>query len=193
AGLGNYFRKYGIDASANLWLTEYVGTIVEPDRRGILLALAEVHQKRGQWRDAFDRLKKLYQRDGDDIGVRLSLAELLVEDRGDTPACKQVVKLAEGVENESPLHAALLLFKGKALAKLGLHTAARDALTAAFRRKKDRPDELLREIQYQRALVYEQLGRRKRSRQELEKIYAADPDFEDVAQRLGIGFGANRQ
>jgi len=86
----------------------------------------------------------------------------------------------------SPLHAALLLFKGKALAKLGLHTAARNALTAAFRRKKDRPDESLHEIQYQRALVYAQLGRKKRSLQELEKLYSADPDFEDVAERLGV-------
>ena len=120
------------------------------------------------------------------IGVRISLAELLLEDRGDKAACKQVVELAGDVDNSSPLHAALLLFKGKALAKLGLHTAARDALTAAFRRKKDRPDDLLHEIQYQRALVYEQLGRKKRSRQQLEKLYAADPSFEDVAERLDV-------
>ncbi len=186
ASLGRYFRKYGIAASANVWITEYVATLIEPNRRGILLALAEVHQKQDRWRNALDCLKKLYQHDGQDIGVRLSLAELLVEDRGDKPACKQVIKLAEGVDNDSPLHAALLLYKGKALAKLGLHTAARDALTTAFRRKKDRPDDLLHEIQYQRALVYERLGRTKRARQELEKLYAADPDFEDVAQKLGV-------
>ena len=138
-GLGKYCEKYGISASAQLPLTEHVVTLVEPGMRGVLLALAETHQARDQWRDAFECLKKLYQRDGEEIGVTLSLAELLVEDRGDKAACKKVVEIAEGVDNESPLHAGLLLFKGKALAKLGLHTAARDALTAAFRRKKDRP------------------------------------------------------
>jgi tetratricopeptide (TPR) repeat protein len=85
-----------------------------------------------------------------------------------------------------PVHAALMLYKARALRQLGLPTAARDTLSAALRRKKDRPDELLRALRYERALVYEDLGRLRQSRSELEKLYAEDPDYEDVATRLGL-------
>ena len=52
--------------------------------------------------------------------VLLALVESLVEDAGDQRACQQVVRLTQNVENESEIHAAILLWKGKALDKLGL-------------------------------------------------------------------------
>ena len=186
AGLGRYFRKYGVDASANIPITGSIAALVAADSRGVRLALAEVHQRQGRWREALDDLARLHRNDGDDPLVRLSIVELLVEERGDERACKRAVRIAEGVENVSEVHAGVLYYKGRALRGLGLPTAARDALTAAFRRKKDRSDELLRAIRYERALAYEELGRKSRSRGELEKLYAADPDYEDVAQRLGL-------
>jgi len=79
-----------------------------------------------------------------------------------------------------------MLYKAKALRHLGLATAARDTLTAALRRKKGRSEELLRALRYERALVYEDLGQHRRSRSELEKLHAEDPDYEDVAVRLGL-------
>jgi len=94
--------------------------------------------------------------------------------------------MTEGVENDCEINAALLLYKGKALRRLGLNEAARDVLTKALRRKKDRSEELLRALRYERALVYEDLGQHKRARSELEKLYAEAPDYEDVAERLGL-------
>jgi tetratricopeptide (TPR) repeat protein len=186
AELGEMLRKYGLAARAMLSITDEITTSIEVDSRGVLLALAEVYQEQDRWDRAMEQLRAALRRDPSDVGIRLSLAEILVEDVGDPEALKEVVALTEGIDNTSPLHAALLLYKGKALHRLGLHTAARDALTAASRRKKDRPAELLREARYERALVYHKLGRKKRCREELEKIYAEDPDFEDVAQRLGL-------
>nr|WP_323745474.1 helicase-related protein [Parvivirga hydrogeniphila] len=101
-------------------------------------------------------------------------------------ACRKIVRLAEGIENETPVHTALLLYKARALRGLGLLDAARETLTGALRRKKDRSEELLRALRYERALVYEDLGQRRRARSELEKLYAEDPDYEDVAARLGL-------
>ncbi|MBW1717256.1 MAG: hypothetical protein JRH08_15315 [Deltaproteobacteria bacterium] len=77
--------------------------------------------------------------------------------------------MTEGVENDSEIHAALLLYKAKALRRLNLKEAARDVLTKAVRRKKDRSDDLLRALRYERALVYEDLGQHKRARSEFEK------------------------
>lgn len=184
--LGQLFRKYGLAARALLSVTDEITASIEVDSRGILLALAEVYQEQGRWEEALTQLRTAHRSSPEDVGIRLSLAEILVEDAGDEAALKEAVSLTDDSDNVSALHAALLLYKGKALHRLGLNTAARDALTASLRRKKDRPEDLLREARYERALVYEKLGRKKRSREELEKLYGEDPEFEDVAKRLGL-------
>ena len=97
-----------------------------------------------------------------------------------------MVELGEGVANDSEVHAALLLYKAKALHKLGLGHAARDLLSSTIRKKKDRSKDLLLALQYERALIYESMGNSRRSRAEFEKIYAESPAYEDVAQRLGL-------
>lgn len=185
--LGRYFAKYGITAAMSLAVTDEVSAEVGPDLRGVLLALVEIYQRLERRRDAIACLERLRRLEPGDVVVRLSLAELLLEMHpGDAAVCRRVVELASGVENESAVHAALVLYKARALRGLGLADAARETLTAALRRKKGRPAELLRALRYERALVYEDLGRRRQARAELEKLYAEAPDYEDVAARLGL-------
>jgi len=184
--LGTYFKKYGVQANATLAITNEVMALIGPDLRSVLLALAEVHQAQGNWKEAAKVLKELYRRDENDVVVSLSLAELAVEEAGDKRSCQTAVRLGEGVENESELHAALLLYRARALRTLGLHIAARDTLTATLRKKKDRSDELLKALRYERMLVYEALGHDGRMNKELQRLYAEDVDYEDVAQRLEL-------
>jgi len=185
--LGTYFSKYGILATMSLPITDEVSAHVGPDVRGILLALVEIYQRQKRWKEAIECLNRLLRLEPDDIVVKLSLVELLMEIGSDDPnICRRVIRLAEGVKNESQIHATLLLYKAKALRRLNLKEAARDVLTKALRRKKDRSDELLRALRYERALVYEEIGQHKRARSELEKLYAEAPDYEDVAPRLGL-------
>jgi len=185
--LGRTLSRYGIEASMNLPITDEVVASLDPDLRGVLLALVEVHQRRKRWPDAIACLEKLQSLEPDDVVVKLSLAELLLEARpDDKESCERILLLAEGVENETPVHGALLLYKARALRALGLPEAAREALTKALRRKKDRPDELLQALRYDRALVYEELGRRKEARRDFERLYAEAPGYEDVAERLGL-------
>ena len=116
------------------------------------------------------------------------MAELLYEAApGDRRRARQIVALAGNVKNDSSVHAALMLYKGRALRTLGLPTAARDVLTEALRKKKDRSDEVRRALLYERACVYEDLGQKARARRGFETVYAQDPDYEDVAARLGLG------
>jgi tetratricopeptide (TPR) repeat protein len=185
--LGTYFSKYGISATMSLPITDEVSAHVGPDVRGILLALVEIYQRKEQWKDALECLDKLRRLEPEDTVVKLSVAEILMEARGnDANVCRRVVRLAEGIENESEIHVALLLYKAKALRKLHLNEAARDVLAQTLRRKKDRSEELLRALRYERALVYEDLGQHERARSEFEKLYAEAPDYEDVAARLGL-------
>ncbi len=185
--LGKHFDKYGLAVELSLPITQEVVAQITPCRRGVLLGLVEVYQHRGETDQALACLKQLRRDTPDDVVVNLSLAELLYDTSGSNKrVAKQIVELAGGVKNESPIHAALMLYKAKALRVLGLDTAARDVLTAALRKKKGREPELLHAIRYERACLYEQLGEKSRARREYEKLYAEDPCYEGLAKRLGL-------
>ena len=187
SSLGKHLEKYGVVPTTSLGITPEVTAHVQPRRRGTLLALAEIEQARGDLAAARTWLETLQHDHPDDPVVMLSLAEVMLEcDADRKAAAKAIVGMTAEVENDTPIHAALLLYKGRALRELGLDDAAFQTLTVAFRRKKDRDPELLRAIRYERALAYEATGRHSRARSEFEAIYAEAPDYEDVAGRLGL-------
>ncbi len=103
-----------------------------------------------------------------------------------TDLWRKVAELGEGVQPSTPIHAALLLYRARALRKLGLPDAARLLLSETLRRTAGYPADLTCALRYERALAYEALGQRARSRRDLEWVYARDPGFEDVARRLGL-------
>ncbi|BCW97495.1 MAG: hypothetical protein KatS3mg024_0322 [Armatimonadota bacterium] len=185
--LGRYLSKYGISATISLAITDEVTTHIGPGLRGVLLGLVEVYQRLERWEDAIACLEQLRRLEPDDVVAKLSLAELLLTARpGDNNVYRKVVRLAEGIENDTPVHTALLLYRSRALRGLGLLDAALDTLTGALRQRKGRSNELLRALRYERALVYQELGDRRHARSELEKLYAEDPEYEDVAARLDL-------
>jgi len=185
--LGHYFSKYSLEASLKMPVTDEVSALVEPDMRGVLLGLVEIYQQQSRWHDAIQCLNQLQAMEPDDIVVKLLLAELLLAAYpNDQEACKQIVGFTQGIDNKTPTHAALLLYKARAMRALGLAEAAKQVLTIALRRRKGRSDELLHAIRYERALAYEQMGQYRRARSDLERIYAENPDYNDVAGRLGL-------
>ena len=184
--LGTYFRKYQVAATVQLAITDHVTALVSPDLRGVLLAMAETFQHQDRWKEAVVPLRQLYRQDPDDLVVRLSLAELAVEESNSRRAWQTAVELAAGIDNQSEIHAAILLYKGAALRRLDLLTPARDTLTAALRRTADRSADLLQAIRYERALVYQAMGQQRRAREEFGILYAESPTYEDVADRLGL-------
>jgi tetratricopeptide (TPR) repeat protein len=185
--LGKQAAKYGIKPSIQITVAEHVETNLTISMLSAQLALVELYQTTKEYQKAADLVLALRKSYPDDVVIKLSLAELLLTTEPDNREFAQLInEMAGGLDNASVVHTALLLYQAKALRLLGLHDAARNILTAALRRKKDRPEELLREIRYTRALVYEDLGQAKRARNELESIYAEDPGFEDVAKRLGL-------
>jgi tetratricopeptide (TPR) repeat protein len=186
ARLGHYFTKYDVQATVSLPITPQLTAIIGPNPRGILLALAEVYQGKRAPKAAIRSLRQLHRREPDDLVVILSLVEMLVEDAKSKSSCQAVVNITKEITNESGIHAAVLLYKAIALRHLGLLVASRNTLTAALRRKRNRSDEFLRAVRYERAAVYEMLGQKRRARGDLESLYADAPDYEDVAGRLGL-------
>jgi len=185
--LGRLFCKYGVHVELVLPISKELEAHIGPRRRGLLLGMAEAYQAMDEHLQAAERLMELRDLMPDDIVVKASLAELLLDARPDDPKTHhEIVRMAGDVSNESPAHAALMLYKAKALRAQGLHTAARDTLTAALRKTRDRDKDLLLALRYERALVYADLNQHKRSRTELEKVYAQDAEYGDVRERLRI-------
>lgn len=185
--LGQCLLRHGIVTTLSLEITEDVAAHIGPNLRGVLLALAEAYQAQEHYPGAIRCLQQLRLLEPGDVVVKLSLAELLMEaEKLTKETYQEVVQLAEDITNQSAVHAALLLYKAKALRGLNLLDAAQDVLTNALKRTKDRPADLLRALRYERALVYEEKREIKKARTELEKIYAEAPDYEDVKKRLGL-------
>ncbi|WP_439570119.1 DUF4236 domain-containing protein [Roseovarius mucosus] len=182
--LGALFGKYEIAAQASLPITSDIFAHIFPRERGTRLALVEIAQLQGRHADAMAHVERLLQIDATDPVVLLSFAELALDTPDDRALMDRVVRATVHVENETPVDTAILLYRGRALAALGMPDAAIDVFTLANRRRKNRPEGLLHQIRYERAMLYDQVGQRARARSEFERIYAADPGFEDVSSLL---------
>lgn len=188
AELGQHFRKFGVDASVSLPVTEELTAVIGPDSEGVMLALCEAYQALNRTAEAAQTLRGLVASRPDDVLVRLSLAELVMDTWGsDRAACEEVLRLSEGVDNDTEWHAALLLYRARALMAMGVHEGARSLLTAALRKTSGRSVELLCALRYERALANEALNRTADARADLERVFAANPAYEDVAKRLARG------
>jgi tetratricopeptide (TPR) repeat protein len=184
--LGTLFAKYEIAAQASLPITKDIFAHVFPRERGTRLALVEIAQLVGRSSDAMAHLERLMELDPTDPVVLVSFAELALDTPDDRALMERVVRATVNVENETPVDTAILLYRARALAALSMPDAAIDVFTLANRRSKDRPDGLLHQIRYDRAVLYEQVGRKAQARREFERLYAADPNYEDVAERLEL-------
>lgn len=189
--LGALFGKYEIAAQASLPITSDIFAHVFPRERGTRLALVEIAQLEGRHADAMAHIERLMEIDATDPVVLLSFAELALDTPDDRALMGRVVRATVHVENETPVDTAILLYRGRALTALGMPDAGIDVFTLANRRRKDRPEGLLHQIRYDRAVLYERSGQRARARSEFERIYAADPAFEDLRTRLGISATAS--
>jgi len=206
--LGQYFNKYGILPTLGLPIANELTAYVGPSIRGVMLSLVEAYQRAAEWTKAHDCLKRLRKLEPNDVIILLSLVELLWEaNHGNEETCRYIVRLTKDIKNETPIHTVLLLYKARALRGMNMNDAAKDILTAALRRKKDRSQDLMLTLRYERALTYEAMaaeadsqkrasvrhrasGLWRRARTDFDRIYAEEPDFEDVAGRLADTSGS---
>jgi tetratricopeptide (TPR) repeat protein len=185
--LSGLLEKYRINAQVTFPVTPEVDAHARPCERGIRLALVEIAQFEGDHAQAMRHVERLLVIAPEDPVVRLTFAELALDGDADRTVLERIVTLTAGTTNETSVETAIMLYRGRALARLGLADAAIDVFRLALRRRKDRADTLLRQLRYERAVLYDQVGRKAQARRELERVYAEDPGFEDVRERLGLG------
>ncbi len=183
--LGQLFGEHQVTPRVELPVaTQVIATTVH-SVYSTRLALVEAYQHAGRTSDAVASLEALLGLEPQDPVALASYAELVVEG-SDHARLRRVIELTANLANDGPVHTAVLLYRGRALAMLDMDTAAIKVWGDAMRRTKGRLPELLREIRYQRANAYQRLGRSAQAREDWQRIYAEDPGFEDVTRRLGL-------
>jgi len=179
--MSKYLPPDRVDMALRVSVTDQVLAVVGLDSLGATLMLGEMYQRAGRLEEAIGLIQQLYDQDPDDAALRLSLADLLY---ADGPDYDGVLELASGITNDDDLTLATLHLGAKALEAKGLATAALDQLTACLRKTANRDDDLLTTIRYDRAALYERLGKARQARADYERVYARDPGFRDVADKV---------
>jgi tetratricopeptide (TPR) repeat protein len=181
--LGQRLGHYGLRLDVTLPVTAEVNAQLQPNVYSTRLALIEIYQLQGRSDQAMAAIDDLLATQPHDPVALASYGELAL-DTPDPSRWRRLLEWSAALENDSPVHTVVMLYRGLALLKLGMDHAAESVFTLALRRTKDRSEALLNEIRYQRALVYERTGKRAQAQREFERLYAADPTFEDVAHRI---------
>lgn len=96
-----------------------------------------------------------------------------------------VIETTEEIENIDDATALLLVYRAIALRELGHLDAAIESLRRA-RSSKKRHEDVLNKALYERALIYQKLGKITQAKKDLEKIIATDFDFPGAAELLGV-------
>lgn len=161
-------------------ITELISARVPFDATGATLLLAEAYQQDGRLEEAIGLVQQLHEANPNDPAIQLSLADLLFAD-GDYDA---VVEVTGHAKNDDNLTVALIHMRAAALAALGHQTAAFDSFRDALAKTANRDEGLLATVRYDRALAFEQAGQNAKARADYERLYANEPSYRDVRDRL---------
>jgi tetratricopeptide (TPR) repeat protein len=171
--------KYVEGGSVAVPITESVAVEVPFGSLAAALTLAELYQRNGRGEEAIGLLQQLVVETGDHPFLILSLCDLYAE----VGAWDEIVDVAAGVTNEDDVSLQVRLIQARAFREQGMDEAALEAYKDALRSKK-RNSELLKQARYERAKLYLASGKKAQGRKELEKLYAEDAQFRDVAELL---------
>ena len=171
--------KYAPGGHVAVPVTESVAVEVPFGTLAAALILAEVYQGQGRVDEAIGVLQQLVEEAGSHPFLVLSLCDLYAE----AEAWDEIVDVAAGVTNEDDVSLQVRLIQARAFREQGMNEAALEAYKDALRSKK-RDAELLKEARYERGQLYIAMGKKAQGRKDLEKVYAEDARFRDVAELL---------
>ncbi len=175
------FLREGVVALAmTVKITDLIEAQVPVDQTGASLALAEAYQRTGRLEEAIGLVQQLNDANPTDSAIQLSLADLLVADSD----FDGVVELTASARNDDDLSDALVHMRAAALFAQGHHAAAFDSFKEALAKTANRDPALLAAIRYDRASAYLADGQKAKAKADYERVYASDPTYLDVQERL---------
>ncbi|MEZ5338478.1 MAG: hypothetical protein R3F46_09450 [bacterium] len=174
--LGDEFLRHRVAVMFDLPVTATATAHVGPTLNGVMLAMVEANQRLRHHNDAMYVLRRLHDRLPRDIVVLLSLCEYLLDHAKAGPAeYREVVALTEGVDNDTYIHAGVLLLRAQACRRLGELEAAKDVLTAALRKTVDRTVAILVALRLERFELFMEMDLVGRAVEDLRKLRDLDP------------------
>lgn len=173
-------EKYLADLNLTIEITPSVAVDVPVNGLVAPLLLVELYQATRRVQEAIALLDEVAGLASEPV-LLLSLCELYTS-RAMWP---QLIDQAKAVEPDDDVTTSIVIFYGRAMQSQELHEAAVSVFNKALRKKAGRSPQVRREAIYWRAVSYEAQGKTAQARKEWELLYAEDPDFKDVAQRLG--------
>lgn len=172
-------QKYLLDREIEIAITPMITATVTVDGLAATLLLIELYQKQRRVREAIALLEELEELSDEPV-LTLSLCELYASRN----LWDNIIERGPKYDSEDDITLGIMIFYGRALQEKELHEAAVTVFTKALRRTKDRNPSLLNEVRYWRALSYLDQGKTTQANRELQRVYAENPNFRDVAQRL---------
>jgi len=171
--------KYLQEARITLLITADLKTRVRLDKVAGAMSLAELYRQTGDLKKAAQLLESLTN---SERGRSLAIAALarLRADAGDWDA---LVRLTDGIGNDSDAACQTLIFRARAMAAQDQHAAALRVLEEALRMP-DRDQQLLKAALYERGKIHESMGHEVDARADFERVYALDSTYADVASRM---------
>jgi tetratricopeptide (TPR) repeat protein len=174
--LGKASDNEGVQLQMELALTEELTAKLGCDLEGVLLALAEAYQLDARPDSARRTLETLRELRPDDLMIRVSLSELLLEEApNDANRCEAVLNLLDKPTPATSVGAAALLYRARALRALRREAEANDCLTTVAMWTAI-PEDLRLVARYDRAMLLIDQGN-PRGREELAGLTAAAPEF----------------
>lgn len=172
-------EKYLAGLEVEINLTPNVSVLVPLNGLAATLLLVELYQAQRRVREAIALLEEVADLSSEPVLV-LSLCELYAS----RELWQGVIERASQIEPSDDVTLEIAIYYGQALQQRDLHEAAISVFSKALRKKAGRNSKLLREAAYGRILSYQAQGKVKLALRELQFLYAEDPNFRDVAQRL---------
>ena len=183
--IGAFYKKYQLEMTLTLDISPFLAVELPPDAITAYLAHVEALQQLKKITDACNILLALYKQNPMNHLVIISLAELVLESSPNNAQwMNAIVNLTKNVDNESYIHAVMLMYKAEAFDNLKMFDAAITTLNLALRKKAGRPKDLLIELQYQRGVLYAKTGKKAQAIKDLNEVFAQDPNYADVRQLL---------
>lgn len=184
-GLGKSFAKIGVSIHFRIPITDSVELhISKPDRRSTLFALCEAYQGAHMYQNAVDTLVELTKISPNDLIVKNSLAEIILEacpgTENETEMLSYVITLADGSEISSPDEASLFYYRGCAQLELRKYREAIASFTKIAGKSLELPLDLVCDIRYQRGKAFNAIGEKLSARQDFLWVENKFPNYKDV-------------
>ncbi len=150
-----------------------------PDDAKLKEELESLRQEEHAFR--LENSKRMVERYPNDHAARFEYGQLLFLD-GDFDGAIQQLQIAQ---RNPKVRTQALLFMGRAMISKGIHDLAVDQLKTA---KTEVPlmNDLKKEIIYELARAYENMGDEKQAIEEYKLIYASDIAYKDVAEKINV-------